>query len=296
MALGIYAVAGVASVPISFALEFPKGSQGFTLAVIICYTVCMGFQVVAEMGEEMVHAERNIPISLAIGGAIVLGLYILVGNTFVSSIPYDAQRFEAMRAPLAETGALFLSPFWVAFLQVGALSAGLTALNAAAIALPREILAQARDNVLPAMLATVNPRTRTPLNAETLYFIGVIVLILLGGRIEFYGVMAAVGILLMTIALSVAAVRLPRKYPQRYRSAYFRIPVPLLDLLAVLSILTSGVFVAIVVAQASAVVLIYAVFTGAVVLHFALRTRYLNRRGFSWADHLAQAPEFDEAE
>lgn len=149
----------------------PQGMGGFIMASILCYSVCIGFQAIAEMGEEMQNPRRNIPLSLIVGGGIVLVIYIVVGTVFISSLPYDFESINSMTAPLMQSGKRFLPGYWVLFLSMGALSAGLTSFNAGAIALPRELFAQARDGILPGFLGRVNPRTRTPLNAVTVYFI-----------------------------------------------------------------------------------------------------------------------------
>jgi len=126
VALLYYGFAGALATPLDFASNMPQGIGGLVMATILCYSVCMGFQVIAEMGEEMVNARRNIPLSLLIGGGIVLVIYLAVGMVFISSVPYDFETVKAMKAPLMETGGIFLSPFWVMLLSIGALSAGLT--------------------------------------------------------------------------------------------------------------------------------------------------------------------------
>ncbi|MFA6241424.1 MAG: APC family permease [Candidatus Hydrogenedentales bacterium] len=274
LALTAYAALGAIEIPISFALELPKGVGGFAMATILCYSVCMGFQVISEMGEEMVHARRNIPLSLAIGGVIVLILYVAVGSTFVNSIPYDPERIRAMKAPLSESAALFLPWPLQFFLGIGALSAGLTSLNAAAIALPREIFAQARAGIIPSWLGTVNARTRTPLRAESAFFALVFVLLAFDAPIDFYGILAAVGILLMTIMLSIACVRLPRMLPLEYRAAYIQIPPKLLMLIAVVSIASSLGFIFIVLTEAPLAALVYLGFSAVLLAHYAMRMRW----------------------
>ncbi|MBX7255784.1 MAG: APC family permease [Candidatus Hydrogenedentes bacterium] len=273
LALTSYAALGAVKVPISFALDFPKGAGGFAMGTILCYSVCMGFQVIAEMGEEMQHAKRNIPLSLGIGGVIVLVLYVAVGATFVNSIPYDPEHIRAMKAPLSESAALFMPAPLVFFLGIGALSAGLTSLNAAAIALPREVFAQAREGVLPAWLGVVNGRTRSPLHAETAFFVLVFVLLGFNASIDYYGIMAAVGILLMTVMLSIASVRLPRRMPAEYGAAYLQIPPALLKVTAVVAVATSLGFMLIVISEAPSAALVYVVFSVVVLAHYAMRSR-----------------------
>ena len=199
------------------------------LAVVLCYSTCMGFQVIAEMGEEMKNPKRNIPLAMGIGGIIVLVIYVFVGVVFSSSTPYNYEALMKMKAPLLDSARTFLPEGLVAFIGFGAFFAGLTALNAGAIALPREILAQSRDDLLPSGIGKVNTRTRTPLRAVGLYFLVVFILLcfqFINIDLEFYGVMAAVGILLMTVIIGFAVINLPNRYPAEYRKAYIRVPSP----------------------------------------------------------------------
>lgn len=301
IALIIYAIAGISSVGLSFSLEMPQGFGGFALAVILAYTACMGLQVIAEMGEEMVNARRNIPLSLLIGGAIILLLYILIGITFISAVPYDYEGIKAMTAPLTQTGALFLPPFFIFFLSLAALSAGLTSFNAAATAIPREFFSQARDGMVPVLFGKVDQRTGSPYNAVAVYFLFVVLLLLIGAifdwGIDFFGVLTAVGILLFTVLICIASLKLPAKFPDRYRNAYFRLPKPVLLILTILAVITSLGFVFIVVVEEEPVVgVIYIGWTILVLLYYYLRVSYLKRKGFDWENNIAELPGFDEEE
>ncbi|HNT89559.1 MAG TPA: APC family permease, partial [Candidatus Hydrogenedentes bacterium] len=208
------------------ALLPPHGATPFLMSVLLAYSTCMGFQVVGELGEEIRNARRTIPLALCIGGALVASLYILVGTVYVALPAPDP--IEAARRPLSDSAALFLPPAAVRFIDFGALTAGLTSLNAAAIALPRELFAQARDGMLPAPLARISARTHAPQHAVTVYFLFVAVLLLSGLGVNFFGCAAAIGILAITSALGLAAMRLPARYPAYYARAYITFPRPLL--------------------------------------------------------------------
>ena len=301
LALMVYAVAGASTVGLNFSFEMPQGIGGFALAVILAYSASMGFQVIAEMGEEMVDARRNIPLSLIIGGLIILVLYILVGVTFINSVPYDYDSLIAMTAPLAETGAQFLPPFFIFFLSLAALSAGLTSFNAAATAIPRELFSQARDGMVPEVIGKIDERTRSPINAVGAYFLFVIFLLMVGGifdwGIDFYGVLTAVGILLFTILICISSLKLPEKYPERYKSAFFKLPRPLLWTLTVLAVITSLGFIFIVVFEEEPVVgVIYVAWSLLVLLYYKLRVNALRSKGVDWEKTIARLPGFDEEE
>lgn len=294
IALLIYGFAGGAEVELHFALEFPQGMEGFIMACILSYSVCMGFQVIAEMGEEMVHASRNIPLSLIIGGVIILVIYILVGTVFISSIPYDFESIKNMEAPLKETGEQFLPGYLVLFLSLGAVSAGLTSFNAGAIAIPRELFSQARDGVAPKLVGKIHKRTKSPLNAVAAYFIFVILLTLLNQSIDFYGVMTAVGILLMTAVIAIAAVRLPYKFPDRYNSAYFKLSKVSLFIIAILAVLSCIGFTAIVLMELPIVGVVYIGWTALVIIYYLIRVQWLKKKGVDWEARIKQIPGFDE--
>jgi amino acid transporter len=284
LALSLYVAAGSFQPDhqILFNLALPQGTGGLILATVLCYSTCMGFQVIAEMGEEIKNARRNIPLALFIGGLIVLGIYIMVGTVFVSSVPYDFRAIKAMKTPLLDTAKMFLSPGWVAFVSFGALTAALTSLNAGAIALPRELLSQARDGFIPAVIGKVSKRTQTPLNAVGVYFLVVLTLLcgqFIGLDIDFYGVMAAIGILLMTVILSVASMRMPMKYPDLYNKAYLKISRPWLIVIAALSIITSLLFIALVLSELPMAAALYVVATVLIITYYYLRNSQLKKQG-----------------
>ena len=89
IALGVFAAVGLFVVqnPVQLTFTSPQGISGMVLAIVLCYSACMGFQVIAEMGEEIKNPKRNIPLSMIIGGLIVLVIYIVVGAVFTEH-PY----------------------------------------------------------------------------------------------------------------------------------------------------------------------------------------------------------------
>jgi len=136
VALLAYGIVGTMEVGLKFSTFLPQGIGGFIMATVLCYTAFFGFQVIAEMGEEMKNAKRNIPLSLFIGGVSILVIYIIVGTVFITSVEYDFEAIKAIKAPLMESGKAFLPYFWVLMLGLGAIAAGLTSFNGGGIAIP----------------------------------------------------------------------------------------------------------------------------------------------------------------
>lgn len=288
------------SKPVQLSFVSPQGISGMILAVILSYSACIGFQVIAEMGEEMTHPKRNIPLSMIIGGIIVLIVYILVGAVFMAAIPYDYDNLINMKAPLLTAAQVFLSPGWVAVISFGALFAALTALNAGAMAIPREIFGQARDNLLPSGLSEVSSRTLTPLRSIGAFLI-VMLLILclqfLNVDIEFYGVMAAVGMLTMTVIVDFTVINLPLKFPKMYRKAFIQISRPWLITLAIITALTSIPFIVLVMFDYKNALLVLGIYIGIIILYtlyYFFRVNWLKKQGVDWRERTKTISDSEE--
>lgn len=294
VALGIYASVGTFNYGIAMSFDMPRGSGDFFMAVVLAYSLSMGTQVLAEIGEEVHNARRTIPLSLCIGGSIILLVYVLVSGVFLRAIPYDYDRYQSMQAPLAESASLFLGSPALIFLNVAAISAGLTSLNAAAGSLPREFFAQARDGILPAWFGRIHAPTGTPMNAVTAYFLLSIVLMLSPLSIAFCGYMVAVGIMMLSIPVSMAALRLHKKYPDRYRTAYVRFPLPLLRICTILSVVCSAGFILLIALETPLVLLLYGIWTLIISGIYAYRKQILRQQGIDISQIAKNIPGADE--
>lgn len=291
VALLIYGVAGLFAAPVAVTLLPANGAAPFLMSILLAYSTCMGFQVIGEMGEEIHNARRNIPLSLLIGGALVAFIYILVGIVYVALPAPSSSLAAARHRPLSDSAATFLPGYVVRFIDIGALTAGLTSLNAAAIALPRELFAQARDGMLPDVLGKISPRTHTPKHAVTAYFLFVALLLLSGQGVNFFGCAAAIGILAISSVLGIAALRLPTRMPGRYEDAYIRFSPRMLRACATLTVLVSLGFAFVVAIEEPGVVLLYGAWTVLIAAYYAARTA-----GFRDADwqRIQAIPGVDE--
>ncbi len=293
LVLVMYAAAGVFSNGLALGLTPPAGWGGFAMAVMLCFSTCLGFQVVAEMGEEIRDPRRTIPLALLMGGAIIAGIYITASAVFVSTIPPDPQTYAQLRAPLSESAAGFLPRPLVQFLSLGAVAGALTALNAAAMALPREWFAQARDGFMPERLSAVCPKTHAPQNAVSAYFVLVAFLLVTGRPVELYGFSAAIGILVMTAILCVAALQLPKRYPERLAQSYIQFPTPVLMLCTVITILISGFFITMLMIKAPVIFSVYALWTVLIACFYKYRSAHFTPEDWN---RIRQIPGNDESD
>ncbi|MBI1319141.1 MAG: amino acid permease [Candidatus Hydrogenedens sp.] len=272
-ALTLYAVVGLTHVTLDIGVTPPYGMPAFLTGILLCYSTCMGFQVIAEMGEEVINARRNIPLALLLGGAIVALIYIVVGQVYMSHFPNHPEVEMDKTVTLSATAESFMPPWMLWFLGLGAFTAGFTSLNAAAIALPREFFAQARDGLLPEWFGRISPRTHAPQNSVTVFFVFVCLMLLTHQDKDFYGLAAAIGILVMSAVLCIASLRLHKLYPEHYHSAYIVFPYPVLAVCTTLTVLISLFFGAVVISEAPVVAAVYGAWTVLVCGWYFSRTR-----------------------
>lgn len=228
-------------------------SPNFLMAIILAMNIALGFQIIIEMGEEMEDPKRNIPLSLLIGALVIFIIYILILLAYQGAGMAD-------KTSLINTAHGYVPKALIPFIEFGMISAALTSYNGGAITLPRELYAMSRDKTLPDFFSRLNEKGN-PMHATTVFFVLVISILCLGqvldsvsliepffGKdvIEFYGFMTIMGIMLLTIVLSIAAYRLPGKYPKEYASAYIRFPKFWLNVCIVVSLLSSAILVVII--------------------------------------------------
>jgi len=250
-ALLIYAFGGLMAEGHGFAPSIPS-DPSFALALAVAFNVCLGFQVVVELGEEMRSPERNMFRTLLIAAAAVVLMYLLLVAAYTHLVGVGGL---ASKPDIISTAMQFLPAPLVAFLRFGIVAAALTSFNGTAIAIPREIFAQGRGGVLPAAVAKVDA-VGNPRNAVTFYFMLVMGLLSLGavldaigvlpevfGKdvIEFYGFITVSGILMLAVGLSIAAWLLPMRMAESYGNAPVRFSPFLLRTAIILSsILNTG--------------------------------------------------------
>lgn len=250
-ALLIFGFGGLMAEGHGFTPAMPS-DPSFALALAVAFNVCLGFQVVVELGEEMRLPERNMLRALLIGAAAVLVVYLLLVAAYTHLVGVEGL---SSKPDIISTALPFLPAPLVTFLRFGIVAAALTSFNGTAIAIPREIFAQGRGRVLPALVAKVDA-SGNPRNAVTLYFALVMGLLSLGAVldafgvlpsvfgsdvIEFYGFITVSGILMLTVGLSISAWLLPKRMAECYRSAPVRFnPVLLRAAIIFSSIFNTG--------------------------------------------------------
>lgn len=162
--------APVAEVATATALVVPQGFLAVAVAlgtalvpVLFAYG---GWQQTNFVAEEMVDPRRDLPRALIIGVLIVAAAYLLANLTYLDALGVEG--LAASRAPAADVMGLKFGDAGRKLIAIGIAISTAGFLNVVILVTPRVYQAMARDGVFFRGLATLHPRTRTPVAAIVL--------------------------------------------------------------------------------------------------------------------------------
>jgi APA family basic amino acid/polyamine antiporter len=212
-----------------------NGLSGIFAASALVFFAYMGFDNIANLAEETKNPQKTLPRSLMIAMAISTLLYVLVGLSVVSLVPW--QTLSSSGAPLALAVSEVFGPTAYTILAVIAL---LTTFNTALVVLisgSRAIYGMAREGALPRILGNVHGRTHTPIFASLLIlFITFIVLQI--GNIDTIAEITSAGALVVFALVNLSILHLRKTAPHLKRP--IRVPfnigwVPVTSFLGLIS-------------------------------------------------------------
>ena len=202
------------------------GVAGISTAAALIFFAYIGFDAVSTAGEEAIKPQRDLPLGILASLAICTVLYIIVSGILTGVVPY--QQID-LKAPVAEAmNGLGIS--WAkGMIATGAIFGITTVMLVLYYGLTRVVLAMSRDGLLPAGMATVHPRTQTPV--KLILGSGVVIALIAGffpiGRVAELVNLGTLGAFFLVCA-SVIILRKTR--PTLPRA--FRVPmVPLIPIL-----------------------------------------------------------------
>ena len=130
----------------------------WTQAVLLLVFAYGGFEAALVPASEAKDPRRDSAFALLTGLAVVAGIYMLVQLVVVGLVPHVA----AVKAPVAAAFGLLLGTFGVAFASVAAMTSTWGWTVGAVLTSPRVLYAMGTRSELPALLARVHARFRTP--------------------------------------------------------------------------------------------------------------------------------------
>ncbi|MBI1953853.1 MAG: amino acid permease [Candidatus Omnitrophica bacterium] len=194
----------------------PTALSSFGVALVFVLWTYGGWTESSYVAEEIRDPERNLPLSILAGLALVTALYLAVNWVYLTHIPLSEMpgrplvAAEVMRAALGSVGG------GVTALMVACSAFG--ALNGYILTSGRILLALGREYPLYSRLAKIHPRSAAP--ARALWFNGLLAVLLVGwgtfDQIVTYSTVA-ISIFFAMAAFAVVVLRIrdpgtPRPY------------------------------------------------------------------------------------
>jgi basic amino acid/polyamine antiporter, APA family len=235
------------------------GTASLQQAALLLIFAFGGFENASVPTEESKDPRRHLPVALLATIAATAVLYVLIQAVAQGTLP----ELAGSATPLAASARVFLGPAGAVFISVAAALSTLGSTSALALVGPRILYAFARHGLLPAALAQVHPRTRTPHRAIVVFAV-LTWIAALSGRFEQLAAVSAVARLLFSASTCLAVPVLRRQ--RRAEERGFTLPggwaIPLLAValsLWLLSGVTRGQALAGAIALASGITLYAAV-------------------------------------
>jgi amino acid transporter len=186
-----------------------------------------GFEYASIPGEEVVNPRRNLPIALIVATAVVSVCYLLIHLVAQGALPDLA----ASEAPLAAAAKVLFGPAGAGLMTLGAILSMAGTNSSSMLAASRMVYALGKEGPLPAILARVHPRYRTPWIAVWAFAL-LSWVFAISGTFEYLAVISSLGRLFFYGATCAAVLVLRRNPPDGRR--YFAVPGgPVVPLLAI---------------------------------------------------------------
>jgi APA family basic amino acid/polyamine antiporter len=197
-----------------------------------------GFNDLGDLGEEIQHAEKNIPRAIILGLLTVGGLYLLANIVYFRILPFAAiAHSQHVASDVVQT---FAGSHGAAWLTIAMAVSALGALHVVVLTGARIPYAMARDGVFFPFAARLHPKFRTP--SGSLAFLGSIaaLLALSGTYEELYSLFVfAVWIFFALTAIALLRLRkIEPQLPRPFRAWGYPL-TPLIFLVAAIALTTN---------------------------------------------------------
>ena len=161
--LAAFVVAGAGSVDIMRFKVSPDTDIKFRAILATSGLVFISFgglTKVASIAEEVKQPGRNLPRGMILAWFVVSVFYIVVITITVGVL--DGVTLANSHAPISRAAGTFMGTPGFVILSIAAAAAFITTANGGILAASRSPMAMSRDQLLPASLARINRRYRTP--------------------------------------------------------------------------------------------------------------------------------------
>jgi amino acid transporter len=189
------------------------GLSASALAMVYATFSFVGFEGAISFAEETPDPARAMPVAVVGGIGVIAGLYVL--TTYAVVVGFGPDRIgEVAKAPepLSVLAAAYAGPLG-GFLDLAVWTSVVANLMAGGNANARLLFAMARTGILPAGLARIHPRYRTPASAIVVFMAATLVPTLIsaiaGDYLAAFGVLSGFGALLAILVYMAATAAFP---------------------------------------------------------------------------------------
>lgn len=211
----------------------------FSNTTLLLFFAFAGFEVSLGASGEIKNPKRTVPLSICIGGVVILVVYILL-QTVVQGV-LGTQIALYKDAPLAAVAEKIIGSAGAVILLLCATLSSFGNVTLDILCTPRVLLAGANDGLFPKFLGKIHPRFATPYMSIIVYG-GLIFIFSVAGGFKQLAVLASASILLIYLSVILATIKL-RSQKQEIPEKTFKVPggliIPLLGIAAIVWLLTS---------------------------------------------------------
>lgn len=204
--------------------------SAFSAAMLLLVFAFTGFEAAVIPAAEIHDPQRTVPFGAMVSLMVIAPLYILIQVVCTGTLPGLADSSR----PLADAANVFIGPVGGALMAATALVSVTGTLNGIVLAAPRLLFAMAERKQLPAPLAAVHERFRTPYVAIIATSFVVLVVTLSGSFVT----TVAIATLTRLIAFAATCAAVPVMRRRGVDTAAFRVPGGTVTVAAALVLIT----------------------------------------------------------
>ncbi len=200
--------------------ETPLGISGILLAFILVFFAFIGFEDIANVGEEVKRPQKTMPKGIMLSVLITTIIYILVSLASIRTVGWE--QLASSSAPLAYVAEQKLGQQGHVILSAIALFATSSTILITLVAGARMMYGMAKDGTLPSKLGLIHHKTKTPWIAVVLIFVASLGFSFIGDIVIVANIVVfAVVVTFFMINLSVILLR----YTQPELERPYRVPI-----------------------------------------------------------------------
>jgi amino acid transporter len=188
------------------------------MTIALVYNAYVGFEVIADDAEEIVHPNKNIPMGILISLAITTVIYTLVSLVTIGTIPFSS--LAGSETALTDAARLFWPNVGVPVMGLAGIVATLTSVNSAMLSATREAFTLSRDGIWPRIFSRLS-HWRTP-------YVAIILIVFISGLVALFQVVdllsyiSSAGYMFVLFWATLAMIRLRKMHPDIKRP--FKVP------------------------------------------------------------------------